>query len=236
MKSIQEAEPYCYCYACGRYGQLEEHHIFYGRKQRQMAEKQGLKVHLCQLCHGKGREGVHGGNTGLNMWLKEIAQAAFEETHTREEFMALFGKNYIGVKKMNQVILMGRLTRDPELRYINQDNPRPVANYTLAVDRKGKAGGDSQNADFIKVAAFDRAAEFADRYFRKGMRVLVSGRIVTGSYTGKNGQKVYTTEVYATDQEFADSKGAAVPKEPEPEGVGFMKISDGVESDLPFDM
>lgn len=170
---------------------------------------------------------------GLNGWLKEIAQAAFEENHTREEFMRLFGENFIGVKKMNQVILMGRLTRDPELRHINGENPRPVANYTLAVDRKGKSQGDKQDTDFIKIVAFDQAAEFADRNFRKGLRVLVSGRITTGSYTNKAGQKVYTTEVFVTDQEFADSSRPA-EKEPEPIGAGFTTIPDGVDGNLPF--
>ena len=127
-----------------------------------------------------------------------------------------------------------------------------IARYTLAVDRRGRRGQDSsaeqQTSDFINCVAFDRAAEFAEKYFRQGMRVLVSGRIQTGSYVNKEGQKVYTTEVILDDQEFADSKGAAsemggyaqaAPSQrPAPTsaiGDGFMNIPDGVEDEgLPF--
>ena len=114
---------------------------------------------------------------------------------------------------MNRVILMGRLTRDPEVRYSNGERSMAIARYTLAVDRRGRRnqGNDQQTADFIPCVAFDRAGEFAEKYFRQGMRVLVSGRIQTGSYTNRDGQKVYTTEVIVDDQEFADSKGAAAP-------------------------
>lgn len=116
---------------------------------------------------------------------------------------------------MNRVILMGRLTRDPEVRYSNGERAMAITRYTLAVDRRGRRsqnGGDQQQtADFIPCVAFDRAGEFAEKYFRQGMRVLVSGRIQTGSYTNRDGQKVYTTEVIVDDQEFADSKGAAAP-------------------------
>ncbi len=126
-----------------------------------------------------------------------------------------------------------------------------IARYTLAVDRRGRRSQDSsgeQSADFIPCVAFDRAAEFAEKYFRQGMRVLVSGRIQTGSYVNKDGQKVYTTEVILDDQEFADSKGAsadmggygqsAPSQRPAPTsaiGDGFMNIPDGVEDEgLPF--
>ncbi len=151
---------------------------------------------------------------------------------------------------MNRVILMGRLTRDPEVRYSQGERSMAIARYTLAVDRRGRRSQDSteQTADFIPCVAFDRAGEFAERYFRQGMRVLVSGRIQTGSYTNRDGQKVYTTEVIVDDQEFADSKGAAAdmggyrpaaPAErPAPSsaiGDGFMNIPDGVEDEgLPF--
>ena len=96
---------------------------------------------------------------------------------------------------MNRVILMGRLTRDPEVRYSSGEKSMAIARYTLAVDRGFKRGGDSteQTADFIPCIAFDKAGEFAEKYFRQGMRVLISGRIQTGSYTNKEGQKVYTT-------------------------------------------
>lgn len=112
---------------------------------------------------------------------------------------------------MNRVILMGRLTRDPEVRYSNGERSMAIARYTLAVDRRGHRGQDNdqqQTADFIPCVAFDRAGEFADKYFRQGQRVLVSGRIQTGSYTNRDGQKVYTTEVIVDDQEFADSKNS----------------------------
>ena len=107
---------------------------------------------------------------------------------------------------MNRVILMGRLTRDPEVRYSQGERSMAIARYTLAVDRRGRRnqdGNSEQTADFINCVAFDRAGEFAERYFRQGMRVLVSGRIQTGSYVNKDGQKVYTTEVILDDQEFA---------------------------------
>ena len=110
---------------------------------------------------------------------------------------------------MNKVILMGRLTRDPEVRYSQGERSMAIARYTLAVDRRGRRsqdGDQGQTADFINIVAFDRAGEFAEKYFRQGMRVLVSGRIQTGSYVNKDGQKVYTTDVIVDDQEFADSK------------------------------
>ena len=153
---------------------------------------------------------------------------------------------------MNRVILMGRLTIDPEIRYSQGERSMAIARYSLAVDRRGRRNQDSssdqQTADFINCVAFDRAAEFAEKYFRQGMRVLVSGRIQTGSYVNKEGQKVYTTEVILDDQEFADSKGAAsemggyaqaAPSQrPAPTsaiGDGFMNIPDGVEDEgLPF--
>lgn len=144
---------------------------------------------------------------------------------------------------MNTVILMGRLTRDPEVRYTSGEKSMAVARYTLAVDRRGRNNsGDQQTADFINIVAFDKAGEFAERYFRQGMRVLVSGRIQTGNYTNREGQKVYTTEIVVNSQEFADSKGAgsgsgssssAAPSAPM--GDGFMNIPDGVEDEgLPF--
>lgn len=144
---------------------------------------------------------------------------------------------------MNRAILMGRLTRDPEVRYTSGEKSMAVARYTLAVDRRGRGNNSGeQTADFINIVAFDKAGEFAERYFRQGMRVLVSGRIQTGSYINKEGQKVYTTDIVVDSQEFADSKGAgsgsgsgssAAPSAPM--GDGFMNIPDGVEDEgLPF--
>ncbi len=157
---------------------------------------------------------------------------------------------------MNRVILMGRLTRDPDVRYSNAENSIAIARYTLAVDRRGRRaqganGQEQQTADFIQCVAFDRAGEFAEKYFRQGMRVLVSGRIQTGSYTNKEGQRVYTTEVIVDDQEFADSKNSSgsssssydsyqnqSQSRPQPSAAaseGFMNIPDGVDDEaLPF--
>ena len=143
---------------------------------------------------------------------------------------------------MNRAILMGRLTRDPEVRYSSGEKSMAIARYTLAVDRSFKRGGDSteQTADFIPCIAFDKAGEFAEKYFRQGMRVLISGRIQTGSYTNKEGQKVYTTEVIIDTQEFADSKGEntrgrSKKQETNVDADGFMNIPDGVDDEgLPF--
>jgi len=144
---------------------------------------------------------------------------------------------------MNKVILMGRLTRDPAVRYSQGEHAMAIARYTLAVDRRVRKNNENdQTADFINCIAFDRAGEFAEKYFRQGMRVLISGRIQTGSYTNKDNVKVYTTDIVVEDQEFADSKGAAgdgyqQTNRPEPStiGDGFMNIPDGVEDEgLPF--
>ena len=149
---------------------------------------------------------------------------------------------------MNKVILMGRLTRDPDVRYSQGENASAFARYTLAVDRRFRRDGEA-TADFISCVSFGRTAEFAEKYFRQGMRVLVSGRIQTGSYTNRDGQKVYTTDIVVDDQEFADSKNASGGNEggygnsyqqsrPAPSsaiGDGFMNIPDGVEDEgLPF--
>lgn len=150
---------------------------------------------------------------------------------------------------MNKVILMGRLTRDPEMRYSSGENQTAVARYTLAVDRRFKRqGGDEQTADFIQCVVFGRGAEFAENYLHQGTKIVVEGRIQTGSYTNKDGQRVYTTEVIVENQEFAESKAAsqqngdggyqqAAPSRPEPTqaaGDGFMNIPDAIEEELPF--
>lgn len=109
---------------------------------------------------------------------------------------------------MNKVILMGRLTRDPEVRYSQGEGAMAIARYTLAVDRRFNRNGDENSADFIGCVAFGRSAEFAERYLHKGTKVVVTGRIQTGSYTNKDGVKVYTTDVVVEDQEFAESKNS----------------------------
>lgn len=143
---------------------------------------------------------------------------------------------------MNKVILMGRLTRDPEVRYSSGDNQMAIARYSLAVDRRRGKNDDQPSADFINCVAFGRSAEFAEKYFHKGLKISVVGRIQTGSYTNKDGQKVYTTDVVVEEQEFAESKAAsgnagnsAPAGNPEPSnGDGFMNIPDGIDEELPF--
>ena len=146
---------------------------------------------------------------------------------------------------MNRVILMGRLTRDPNISYSQSGDNMAIARFALAVDRRGKRqdGADQQNADFIGCVCFGRQAEFAEKYLRQGTKVVVTGRIQTGSYTDKNGQKVYTTDVVLDDIEFAESKNASgndstynAPTRPAPSaaGDGFMNIPDGLDEELPF--
>ena len=146
---------------------------------------------------------------------------------------------------MNKVILMGRLTRDPEVRYSTGEQATAVARYTLAVDRRrGRNSSDGeQTADFINCVAFGRAGEFAEKYFHKGIKIAITGRIQTGSYTNKEGQKVYTTDVVVEDQEFAESKNASgeaavapahAPESASAAGDGFMNIPEGIDEELPF--
>ena len=162
---------------------------------------------------------------------------------------------------MNSVILCGRLTKDPEVRYSSGERQMPIARYTLAVDRRGRRGqqdNQGQTADFIPCVAFDRAAEFAEKYLKQGTKMIVRGRIQTGSYTNRDGQRVYTTEVIIEDQEFAESRNSSSqgdssfsqsfrqneerPRESQSfnagqadAGDGFMNIPDGVSDEgLPF--
>ncbi len=130
---------------------------------------------------------------------------------------------------MNRVILCGRLTKEPEVRYTQGETSTAVARYTLAVDRRNR---EKNGADFIQCVAFGKAAEFAEKYFAKGQRVLVSGRIQTGSYTNKEGQKVYTTDVIVDDQEFADGKREAGAK-PEEQG-DWMDVPMFDDDAIPF--
>lgn len=154
---------------------------------------------------------------------------------------------------MNKVILMGRLTRDPEVRYTQGENQMAIARYTLAVDRRFNRNNDENTADFIPCVAFGKSGEFAEKYLRKGTKIAVTGRIQTGSYTNKDGVKVYTTDVVVEDQEFAESKnnnseggygnnnfgggfggGNSQPAAPMAASDGFMNIPDGIDEELPF--
>lgn len=142
---------------------------------------------------------------------------------------------------MNKVILMGRLTRDPDVRYTQGEEPMAIARFTLAVDRRGKRDGEA-SADFPSCVCFRRTAEFIEKYAHQGTKLVVVGRIQTGSYTNRDGQKVYTTDVVVEEAEFAESKAAAdrntqqtpLPS-PDTGADGFMNIPDGIEEELPFD-
>lgn len=142
---------------------------------------------------------------------------------------------------MNNVSLTGRLARDPEVRYSQGENPTGVARYTLAVSRPFKSNNGGQDADFISCVAFGKSAEFAEKYMKQGMMFAVTGRIQTGSYDGKDGKKVYTTDVVVATQEFCEKKGdasaagnTAKPAKSAPAADGFMNIPDGVDDELPF--
>ena len=146
---------------------------------------------------------------------------------------------------MNKVILMGRLVRDPEVRYSQGANPTAIARYSLAADRKIKRDGEP-SADFINCITFGKLAMFADKYLHKGTKIAVVGRIQTGSYTNKDNQKIYTTDVVVEEQEFAESKStsqnannqmhSSPNNSPEymSSGDGFMNIPDGIDEELPF--
>lgn len=139
---------------------------------------------------------------------------------------------------MNKVILLGRLTRDPEVRYSQSSNPIAVARYTLAVDRRFHADGQPE-ADFIPCVAMGKLGEFAEKYLKKGLKLCVEGRIQTGNYTNKDGQKVYTTEVVIESQEFCESKKGEseedrAARDEASVANGFMNIPDGIEEELPF--
>lgn len=149
---------------------------------------------------------------------------------------------------MNKLILMGRLTRDPEIRYSQGENPMAIARFSLAVDRRFKRAGDSTEADFFNCTAFGKQAEFAERYLKQGTKILLSGRIENNNYINKEGQKVFSVQVITEEIEFAESKkaaagGAAEDDDqrreryhgPSADPDGFINVPDGVEDEeLPF--
>ena len=150
---------------------------------------------------------------------------------------------------MNKIILMGRLTRDPEIRYSQNENSTAIARFSLAVDRRFKRQGDAE-ADFFNCTAFGKQGEFVERYLKQGTKILLTGRIQNDNYTNKDGQKVYSVQVIAEEIEFAESKAAAgnnagfdggsgyqQASRPQPAQAaddGFMNIPDGIEEELPF--
>lgn len=147
---------------------------------------------------------------------------------------------------MNKVILMGRLTRDPEVRYSQGDSQMAIARFSLAVDRRFKRQGDTVTADFFNCTAFGKQGEFVEKYFKQGTKVVVTGRIQNDNYTNKEGQKVYSVQIIVEELEFAESKNAAgggnsfhnTPaggnQEPMMPEDGFMNIPDGIDNTLPF--
>ena len=145
---------------------------------------------------------------------------------------------------MNKVILMGRLTRDPEIRYSQSDSNMAIAKFSLAVDRRYKKQGDEVIADFFNCTAFGKQGEFVEKYLKKGTKIVVTGRIQNDNYTNKDGQKVYSVQIIVEEMEFAESKAAAgqegqtdnntPPAMGEPGADGFMNIPDGIENELPF--
>lgn len=142
---------------------------------------------------------------------------------------------------MNKVILIGRLTSDPEIRYSTGDNPTAIARYRLAVDRRFKRDGED-SADFIPCVAFGKNGEFAEKYLSKGTKIALTGRIQTGSYTNKDGNKVYTTDVIVEEHEFCESRSSSSGSGQQPAASpyghadenGFMNIPDGIDEELPF--
>ena len=141
---------------------------------------------------------------------------------------------------MNKVEIVGRLTRDPEVRYSTGDKPSATAKFSVAVNRKFKNTDGNYDADFINCVAFGKAGEFIEKYFKKGMAIGLTGRIQTGNYTNKKGDKVYTTDIIVEDSEFVESKGSnnhatqpATPNTPSNDD-GFVNIPDSITEDLPF--
>lgn len=143
---------------------------------------------------------------------------------------------------MNKVELVGRLTRDPEVRYTQKENASAIARFSVAVNRRYKNNEGNYEADFINCVAFGRSGEFIEKYFKKGMAIGISGRIQTGNYTNKDGVKVYTTDVVVEEAEFVESKnngGSSAPSNAlannnAPSSDGFMNIPDGIDEELPF--
>ena len=141
---------------------------------------------------------------------------------------------------MNKVELVGRLTRDPEVRYTQGENASAIARFSIAVNRRFKNADGNYEADFINCVAFSKAAEFIEKYFKKGMAIGITGRIQTGSYTNKDGVKVYTTDVVVEESEFVESKngGGATATSNTPSNTSanndFMNIPDGIDEELPF--
>ena len=141
---------------------------------------------------------------------------------------------------MNKAIMIGRLTRDPDIRYTQGENQTAIARFSLAVDRRGKREGEP-DADFFNCTAFGRQAEFVEKYLKKGTKIAITGRVQNDNYTDRNGQKVYSVQIIVEEMEFAEGKRNAEAgqqdrssERPSYEGDGFMAIPEGTEDELPF--
>ena len=144
---------------------------------------------------------------------------------------------------MNKAILMGRLTRDPEVRYTQGESPMAITRFCLAVDRRVKKQEGQQTADFINCIAFGKTAESIEKYVKKGTKITLCGHIQTGNYTNKDGNKVYTTDIIVDEWEFAESRAAATSASsarsttsapPEAPDDSFINIPDGIDDEIPF--
>ena len=136
---------------------------------------------------------------------------------------------------MNKVVLLGRLTKDPEVRYTQGDNSMATARFSVAVNRKFKNAEGNYDADFINCVAFSKSAEFVEKYFHKGDMIALVGRIQTGSYTNKDGQKVYTTDVVVDEVEFAGGKSnGGETQKAAPKNTDFVNVPDGADDEMPF--
>lgn len=136
---------------------------------------------------------------------------------------------------MNKAIMIGRLTRDPDIRYTQGENQTAIARFSLAVDRRWKREGEP-DADFFNCTAFGRQAEFVEKYLKQGTKIAITGRVQNDNYTDRNGQKVYSVQIIVEEMEFAESKNAEAGQQERPSytGDGFMAIPEGTEDELPF--
>lgn len=217
------------CYFCKTTQGLHTHHCLFG-SNRKMADKYGLTVRLCYKCHND----VHMHHDKA-LILMQLAQKVFEEHYGHEEYMRVFGRNYLTdieyeeEDEMNQVALIGRLTRDPDIRYTAGENPTAVARFTIAINKGKDKNGKDKGADYPGCVAFGKTAEIVEKYLVKGSLISVSGRIATSFYE-KDGTKHYQTEV------AVEKLGFLEPKKKEDAGsgdvpAGFTELTD---DDIPF--
>ena len=194
-----------------------------------------LIYHLAELLHESAKSVVSKTQGGLHIY--DAIAVYMLVLMVMAEILHVYRISVREGASMNKVVLLGRLTKDPEVRYSTGEKETAVARYTVAVDRRFKRDGEP-TADFIPCVVFGRSSEFAEKYFHQGMRVSISGHIQTGSYTNKDGVKVYTTVVIVEEQEFAESKSESKntsnPVEESSADDGFMNLTDEYDDELPF--